>query len=241
MANNKQTGKKEVLFDASHAKETPPKSRPMSEQGDRESQKLWAKVTEAIKKRDQNVATDEKSRIEDMQRAEAAERGEHAEWQPKLFRKAKGAAGGGGPGDEDGEDSLDWVIDAAVFVHPFKHITPRLTLTSNGKTPQEISEQILNIAAILPGQKASSVQTGAPQAAPSSAPIPQQEQQTVPHGSSDLVDFGQHGGPSAQPPPQQSSGGGLNNMNDLREPLQPTIHRQDSIEGTEDTFVDADS
>lgn len=49
-----------------------------------------------------------------MQRAEASERGEHAEWQPKLFRRARGT--GGGPGDEDGEETLDWVIDATMLV-----------------------------------------------------------------------------------------------------------------------------
>ena len=60
------------------------------------------------------MATDEKSAIEDRQREEAAERGEGVEWKPKLFRKALGAAGNGGPGDEEGEEKLDWVIDAKV-------------------------------------------------------------------------------------------------------------------------------
>lgn len=109
-----QTGKKDVLFDASRAKPTLPKSRPIHDQADRESQKLWAGVTQAIKKADQKTATDEKSLIEDRQREEAAQRGEGVEWKPKLFRKALGAAGHGGPGDEAGEESLDWVIDAKV-------------------------------------------------------------------------------------------------------------------------------
>ena len=52
--------------------------------------------------------------IEDRQRDEAAQRGEGVEWQPKLFRKAKGAAGNGGPGDVDGEETLDWVINAKM-------------------------------------------------------------------------------------------------------------------------------
>jgi len=63
---------------------------------------------------DQRTATDEKSVIEDRQRDEAAQRGEGVEWQPKLFRKAKGAAGNGGPGDVDGEETLDWVINAKM-------------------------------------------------------------------------------------------------------------------------------
>lgn len=109
-----QTGKKQLLFDATHARETRPKSRPMQEQTDRESQRLWSQVTQAIRAADHRVATDEKSAIEDRQREEAAQRGEGVEWQPKLFRRAKGAAGGGGPGDENGEESLDWVIDARM-------------------------------------------------------------------------------------------------------------------------------
>lgn len=100
------------MFDATRAKESRPKSRPLEEQGDRESQKLWAKVTQAIKVADQRTATDEKTVIEDRQREEAAQRGEGVEWQPRLFRKARGASGGGGPGDEAGEENLDWVIDA---------------------------------------------------------------------------------------------------------------------------------
>lgn len=107
----RQTGKKELLFDASHAKHTPPKSRPIEEQADRESQRLWAKVNSAIKKSDHRAATDEKSLIENQQRAEAKEREESgAEWKPKLFRAVRG-----GPGEsEEGEGDLDWVIDAKM-------------------------------------------------------------------------------------------------------------------------------
>ncbi|PNS20818.1 hypothetical protein CAC42_2749 [Sphaceloma murrayae] len=129
------TGKKELLFDATHAKPTRPKSRPTEEQAERESQRLWAKVNSAIKKQDHRAATDEKTLIEDRQREEAAQRGE-VEWRPKLFRKALGAAGHGGPGDEPGEENLDWVIDATV----------------NGTSPAELTQQILAIAPILPGQ-----------------------------------------------------------------------------------------
>lgn len=76
---------------------------------------MWDKVTKAIKVADQRTATDEKSFIEDRQRAEAAERGEHGEWHPKLFRKTRAGASNG-PGDLDGEENLDWVIDAAMLV-----------------------------------------------------------------------------------------------------------------------------
>lgn len=107
-----QTGKKELLFDATNAKHTPPTARPLEEQDERESQRLWHKVTEAVKRRDQYTATDEKARIEDMQRAEAATRNnEGVDWHPKLFRRVNGGHGG----SEEGEEDLDWIINARVY------------------------------------------------------------------------------------------------------------------------------
>ncbi|KAG9518859.1 Oxysterol-binding protein, partial [Aureobasidium melanogenum] len=245
---NLTTGKKELIFDATHAKPSYPKARPLEEQGDRESQRLWNKVTKAIKVADQRTATDEKSAIEDRQRAEAAERGE-SEWQPKLFRRTRAGASQG-PGDLDGEENLDWVIDATI----------------DGKTPDEIVKQVLAIAPILPGQKAQAKSQPQPQSqprqeaasaapAPAAAPQPQQFQQAQPaqqmqtpqqyqpapsSGSSNLVDFGHAGGVAPSQPTQQKASP-LNTMSDLKEPLQPVIHRQDSVEGFDEEFHDADS
>ncbi|KAH0252987.1 Oxysterol-binding protein, partial [Aureobasidium melanogenum] len=240
---NLTTGKKELIFDATHAKPSYPKARPLEEQGDRESQRLWDKVTKAIKVADQRTATDEKSAIEDRQRAEAAERGE-SEWQPKLFRRTRAGASQG-PGDLDGEENLDWVIDATI----------------DGKTPDEIVKQVLAIAPILPGQKAQAKSQPQPQAqprqeaAPAAAPQPQQSQQAQPaqktqtpqqyqpapsSGSSNLVDFGHAGGVAPSQPTEQKPSP-LNTMGDLKEPLQPVIHRQDSVEGFDEEFHDADS
>ncbi|KAF2737711.1 oxysterol binding protein [Polyplosphaeria fusca] len=127
------TGKRELLFDATHAKHTPPKARPLEEQDERESQKLWSNVTQAILRKDHEGATDEKSRIEDMQREEAAKRmNDGVDWHPQLFRRVQG----GQNGSEEGEEDLDWIINAKV----------------DGKTPQDQIKQILQIAAILPGQ-----------------------------------------------------------------------------------------
>jgi len=228
------TGKKEVLFDATHAKETPPKSRPISEQSDRESQKLWLGVTKAIKVADQRVATDEKSRIEDQQREEAAQRGEGVEWQPKLFRKALGAAGRGGPGDEPGEENLDWVINATI----------------DSSDPKEATKQILAIAPILPGQEQQSSQNSTNNSAP---PKPQQEKQSS-QGGNDLIDFGQNDRSreaTPKPAPQQSQRQ-FPAMGDMQEALQPSkshlsnqlspkVTRQDSVDGGVEEFVDADS
>lgn len=128
------TGKKELFFDAAKSKPSIPKSRPLEEQGPRESQKLWHTTTDAIKRADQKVATDEKSRIEDEQRKEAAERGENA-WRPKIFTATP-------TGDED---NLDFII-------PFDAVD------TNAPAEKQI-EQILAIAPILPGQQASPSQS----------------------------------------------------------------------------------
>ena len=85
----------------------------MEEQDERESQRLWYKTVIAIKESNHAAATDEKSKIEDRQRDETAKRTEQGiEWQPKLFRKVQG-----GPGSpEEGEEDLDWILNANVYV-----------------------------------------------------------------------------------------------------------------------------
>ncbi len=110
-----QTGKKELFFDASRTRHTPPKARPLEEQDERESQRLWHDVTEAVKRKDQETATTAKAKIEDRQREEAASRAnDNVDWHPQLFRATKG--GPGGP--EEGEEDLDWIINAKVSVCP---------------------------------------------------------------------------------------------------------------------------
>ena len=98
-----------MLFNASSAKHTPPLVRPLEEQEERESQRLWLKTVQAIKESNHVAATDEKSKIEERQREEAAQRQESgAEWHPKYFRKVRGGPGG----SEEGEEDLDWILDA---------------------------------------------------------------------------------------------------------------------------------
>ena len=66
----------------------------------------------AIKDRNHELATDEKTRVEDRQREEAAQRAnEGIEWTPKLFRHVNG--GPGGP--EEGEEDLDWILNAKMY------------------------------------------------------------------------------------------------------------------------------
>lgn len=79
---------------------------------DTESQKLWLKTCVAVRNVDHNAATDEKTKIEDAQREKAAKRQQEGiEWHPKLFRPVRG--GPGGP--EEGEENLDWIIDANMY------------------------------------------------------------------------------------------------------------------------------
>ncbi|KAK3394446.1 hypothetical protein B0H63DRAFT_460927 [Podospora didyma] len=170
-----KTGHKEMFFNALRSKPSPPSCRPLEEQDERESQVLWAKTAQAVKDRNHELATDEKTKIEDMQREEAAKRAnDGVEWHPRLFRRVKG----GPHGPEEGEEDLEWIINAQI----------------DGATPEKQAEQIMAIYPIIAGQKwdrkivipprgsmsrpGSSRQTVAPSAA---------------SGSADLIDFG---GPS---------------------------------------------
>lgn len=106
-----KTGQKKAFFDATHAKHAPPKARPIEEQGERESQRLWLNTVKAVHVMDHDKATTEKAKIEDRQREEAKRREELGEeWQPKLFRRVNAGHGG----SEEGEDDLEWIINANV-------------------------------------------------------------------------------------------------------------------------------
>lgn len=220
-----RTGHKEVLFNASHAKHTPPVIRPIEEQDERESQRLWLKTVIAIKESNHIAATEEKSKVEDRQRDETAKRAEQGiEWQPKLFRPVRG--GPGGP--EEGEEDLDWILNANI----------------DGATPEEKTKQILAIAPILRGQqhnqqsKASQPQ----QSQENSQPPSQPQQQAVAHD--DLIDFGQ-----SNPAPSTSAAVGQsksmqfqpNAPPGMQAPLQPghPIKRVDTKTNNLDEFVDA--
>lgn len=128
-----QTGTKECFFNASHSKHTPPTARPIDQQYPTESQRLWNPVIQALYDRNHDVATDEKTKIEESQREKAAKRvKDGVQWKPKLFRPVEG-----GPGNRDeGEEDLDWIIDATV----------------DAENPEVAVKQILKIAPIMEGQ-----------------------------------------------------------------------------------------
>jgi len=130
-----KTGHKEMFFNALRQKHTPPRCRPIEEQEERESQRLWAKVVQAVKERDHVVATDEKTKVEDVQREEAAIRAnDGVEWHPRLFRRVKGGPGG----SEEGEEELEWIINAHI---------------DHSANPEKQAAQIMAIYPIIKGQK----------------------------------------------------------------------------------------
>ncbi|KAL1848599.1 Oxysterol-binding protein OBPa [Paecilomyces lecythidis] len=229
---NVSTGKKELLFNATGAKYSAPKSRPLEEQTERESQKLWHNTVQALNARNHELATTEKSKVEDRQREEAAKRAdEGVEWRPRLFRPVKG--GPGGP--DEGEEDLDWIINAQVDPH----------------NPELAVKQILAIAPILPGQKVSREFEIPPRSA---------GKEKAAGGSDNLIDFADENsapGPGGLSQGQNvTSQGGLidtqdhgasNSGSGLMEPLQPSqsqqpghpLRRLDTNTKEVDEFVDA--
>lgn len=100
---NLTDGHKEVLFNAKGARHSPPLVRPLEEQADEESQKLWYNTCVAIRNSDHAAATDEKTKVEEAQRARAAQRVEEGkEWRPRFFK----------PSIVAGEENLDWILEA---------------------------------------------------------------------------------------------------------------------------------
>lgn len=177
------TGHREMFFNARRSKPSPPLVRPIEDQWDRESQRLWEKTSKAVKERNHEAATDEKTKIEDRQREEAAQRAQSGvEWQPQLFRPVASVPGGA----EEGEEDLEWIIDATV---------------DHSADPEKQVEQILAIYPIVDGQKStlansdfddSPVKTAhyvAENHPPATSNPPQD----------DLIDFGQDEAPTPTP------------------------------------------
>ncbi|ONH65062.1 Oxysterol-binding protein 7 [Cyberlindnera fabianii] len=122
------TGKKTVFCDVAKTTPLPPKVRPLEEQGDFESRKLWKHVTDALGERNHEIATNEKFNIEDAQRVATKKRTEEGvEFHPKLFKAS-----------EDSDDEIEYKL--------YKHIP-------NDADPIEQTRLILETVPILPGQK----------------------------------------------------------------------------------------
>ncbi|CAK7210089.1 Oxysterol-binding protein OBPa [Sporothrix eucalyptigena] len=172
---NVKTGQKDMFFNALKSKPTSPSVRPIEEQESRESQRLWQKTARAVKERNHELATDEKTKVEDMQREEAAVRAQDGvEWNPRLFRRVSGGPGG----VDEGEEDLEWIINADI----------------DGTTPEAQVDQILAIYPVLPGQtsKRESAIPPIPKHKPVNAPAPAPvaAAAAAPAASGDLIDVG---------------------------------------------------
>ncbi|KAI8092953.1 uncharacterized protein BX664DRAFT_328581 [Halteromyces radiatus] len=85
---NYKTSQKDVLFDAKTAVAVPKTVLPEDQQKEYESRRLWSKLTEAIKNRDMDGATDAKTSVEDAQRQLAKERETKGiQWKPQFFEE----------------------------------------------------------------------------------------------------------------------------------------------------------
>ncbi|EGC29466.1 hypothetical protein DICPUDRAFT_84515 [Dictyostelium purpureum] len=82
----KKKGSSEILWDCSAVKKNKTIIRPINQQEEFESQKLWQKVTQAILNKNQKDATVEKNKLEDDQRKRVKERKDTV-WEPRLFKK----------------------------------------------------------------------------------------------------------------------------------------------------------
>ncbi|KAI5293796.1 hypothetical protein KEM52_005225 [Ascosphaera acerosa] len=234
------SSKKECFFDAQATRHTPPTTRPLAQQDPYESQRLWAPVLAALRERDHETATDEKTRIEERQREKASKRSrDGAEWRPRLFRPIERGAGD----RDEGEEDLDYILDAHIDAHD----------------PQKAVQQILAVAPILEGQTWQD--RGRDRAGPESVSVSaseseseprrgrqQQQQQQRSHSdgrkendsaTGDLIDVGSDDGDAARGTSRPTSSGRSSadgsdggrkkdqsgkdfpSMGDLMEPLQP--------------------
>lgn len=122
----KKGSQKKILLNVNTSNPLPPQIRPLDEQGDLESRKLWEHVLIALGKRNHEEATEEKFKIEEEQRLLAKQRmEENKEYQPRLFRKVEG-------------EDLEYYFYKDIPV--------------NGTAEAKVAA-ILEAAPILPGQK----------------------------------------------------------------------------------------
>lgn len=127
---NVKTGKKEVLFDTAKTLRVKPLVRPLNEQAAFESRKLWKPTTDALAKKDQTTATEEKFKVENEQREMAKKRLEDGvEFHPRFFKPLDA-------GKQDMND-LEYII-----YKPLELSEPSNVLT----------DEMLSVAPILPGQ-----------------------------------------------------------------------------------------
>ncbi|KAI0436843.1 Oxysterol-binding protein [Xylaria telfairii] len=181
-----RNGNKQMFFDARKAKPSKPRVRPLQEHHEHESRKLWQKTAQAVKDKNHELATDEKTKIEDRQREEAAKRAAAGvEWHPRLFRLVKPEVDGN---DEDME-KLEWIINANV----------------DADTPAKQAEQIMAIYPILEGQVANERVIPPHHAPPNTAQKSTPATASTANNGRDLIDFDDAAPAKTEPlPPTQT-------------------------------------
>ncbi|RKP29084.1 Oxysterol-binding protein [Metschnikowia bicuspidata] len=126
-----QGGAQEVFFDTKTAVIRPPKVRPFSEQLEYESRRLWKPTIDALGRRDHDLATIEKAKVENQQRLDAQKRLEDGvDLHPRLFKEVKGS---------------DCSVHGLEFVM-YKHLDLR-------DDPAKLKSQLFEVIPFLPGQK----------------------------------------------------------------------------------------
>ncbi|KAI0483367.1 Oxysterol-binding protein [Xylariaceae sp. FL0804] len=199
-----RNNQREVFFDARKARPSKPQVRPISEQDERESQRLWRKTAQAVIQKNHELATDEKTAIEDRQREEAASRAAGGvDWHPRLFRRVKRPV----DGNEDDMETLEWIINANV----------------DASSPAKQAEQIMAIYPVIDGQKPSDWNMVPPSASagnPQTAGKPAAQDSTA-----DLIDFGQDDRPEPPPKTDRPAPPPKVDSTDIHGMLETTGHR----------------
>lgn len=91
--HDSQSGEDTVLFDVEKTNKYTPRVRPIEDQLENESRKLWGLTLAALEKNDHETATKEKFQVEDRQRQEAKRRIEaHEELRLTYFSKSEDKA-----------------------------------------------------------------------------------------------------------------------------------------------------
>ncbi|CAH6718813.1 oxysterol-binding protein homolog 6 [[Candida] jaroonii] len=126
-----KTGKKEVFFDVKSCTKSKPQVKPLDEQWDFESQKLWKDTIDALSDRNHELATAAKSKVEDSQRQLAKKRVEDGvSFHPRLFHEV------------NDDDKLNQDLEYLLYKH--------LDLSDDAET---LEQKLFQVLPILPGQE----------------------------------------------------------------------------------------
>lgn len=128
---NGEKGSESIFYDTKGAVAHKPKARPIEEQLSIESRKLWGPTLAALAKRDHDLATEEKAKVENEQRQAVKLREEQGiDFQTRIFRPVK-----------DTEDDIE---DLEFIIHK------ELDLADS---PEILRKKILQVFPFLPGQE----------------------------------------------------------------------------------------